>query len=315
MKARAFKSNPLNPIRSEHDNLKVAGVTFLISRHPSVRLRIRNPLYRHFLTGAPASKGDTGIIVRLQLGSLPPLERQKKLFDTGESWSLFHDEKYHWISYHPLCYQKPFWVARFDHKVKRVVIFYGPQGQPEAKKTKELGHPICYPLDQLLLMHFLAPRKGILTHAAGVVRNGKAFIFAGASGAGKSTFSQLLAEARVGKLLSDERVIVREIDGVMQAFGTPWAGTAGIARNGNAPLAGIYFLKHGLSNHLKKLAAGDASDKFLPLVSIPWYDPDTMSQIIAFAKHLVAKVPVYEMSFTPDRSAVDFFWQFQKKPS
>jgi hypothetical protein len=51
------------------------------------------------------------------------------------------------------------------------------------------------------------------------------------------------------------------------------------------------------------------------LVSIPWYDPDTMSQIIAFAKHLVAKVPVYEMSFTPDRSAVDFFWQFQKKPS
>ena len=137
-------------------------------------------------------------------------------------------------------------------------------------------------------------------------------IFPGASGAGKSTFSLLLAEAKIGQLLSDERVIVREIDGTMQAFGTPWAGTAGIARNGSAPLGGIYFLKHGQSNHIEKLAAGEALDKFLPLVSIPWYDPDTMARIIAFAKHLITQVPVYEMSFKPDRSAVDCFWRFQK---
>jgi hypothetical protein len=113
-------------------------------------------------------------------------------------------------------------------------------------------------------------------------------------------------------LLSDERVIVREIDGTMQAFGTPWAGTAGIARNADAPLAGIYFLKHGQSNHIEKLAAGDALDKMLPLISIPWYDHEVMSRIVAFAKQLVAKVPAYEMGFKPDRSAVDFFLKFQK---
>jgi hypothetical protein len=178
-----------------------------------------------------------------------------------------------------------------------------------------LDNPVCYPLDQLLLMYFLATRQGVLTHAAGVVRGGKAMIFPGCSGAGKSTFSQLLAAARVGKLLSDERVIVREINGTMRAFGTPWTGTAGIARNVNAPLAGIYFLKHGQRNHMRKMAAKDILDRLLPLLSIPWYDPDTMSPIIAFAKHLVARVPAYEMSFKPDRSAVDFFWQFQKSIS
>jgi hypothetical protein len=292
--------------------LRIAGILLAVASEQVIRLRIVNPLYRSFIAAATADEENLKIGVSLALGQLPPLDRLEKIYDTGESWSMYRDEKNFWITMAPPQHAEPFWIARFDRKVSRVTVYCRSISPAPGKKKTDLDMPIGYPLDQLLLMHFLAPRKGILTHAAGVVRNGKAFIFAGASGAGKSTFSQLLAEARVGKLLSDERMIVREIDGVMQAFGTPWAGTAGIARNGNAPLAGIYFLKHGPRNHLKKLAAGDASDKFLPLVSIPWYDPDTMSQIIAVAKRLVAKVPVYEMSFTPDRSAVDFFWQFQK---
>ena len=99
----------------------------------------------------------------------------------------------------------------------------------------------------------------------------------------------------------------------MQAFGTPWAGTAGIARDGSAPLAGIFFLKHGKYNRIEKLAASVAADRLLPLASIPWYDPDTLAPIVAFAKRLAAKVPVYELSFIPDSSAVRFFWNFVKK--
>jgi hypothetical protein len=125
----------------------------------------------------------------------------------------------------------------------------------------------------------------------------------------------MLADAGIGRLLSDERVIVREMDGCMQVFGTPWAGTAAIARNADAPLAGIYFLKHGRDNHIEKLSAHEALDRLLPLVSIPWYDPDTMSRIVAFAKRVTARVPAYDMSFKPDRSAVDCFWQFQKTQS
>jgi len=255
------------------------------------------------------------ISVHLVLGRLPALERLEKIFDTNESWSLFRDDKYHWVSYHPALHPKPFWTARFARGTKIVTVFYQPQEAAVGKKRVEIGHPICYPLDQLLLMYFLAGRKGILTHAAGIVRKGQAFIFAGASGAGKSTFSQLLAEAKVGKLLSDERMIVREIDGIMQAFGTPWAGTAGSAHNGQAPLAGIFILQHGPDNHIEKIGAGDALDKLLPMFSIPWYDPDTMPSIIAFAKRLVAKVPAYVMRFRPERSAADFFQRFIKNQS
>jgi hypothetical protein len=107
-------------------------------------------------------------------------------------------------------------------------------------------------------------------------------------------------------------MIVREIKGGMVAFGTPWAGTAGIARAGCAPLAGIFFLKHGKNNRMEKLDAAAAADRLLPMASVPWYDPDTAAPIIAFAKRLMARVPAYEMRFMPDGSAIDFFRDFLK---
>ena len=295
--------------------MSIAGVDFAVTSGQAIRLRIDNPLYRSFCSRICQGKKSQNIRVNLSAGRLPALERLEKIFDTNESWALFRDKKYRWVSYQPPSHPRPFWIARFDHEVKRVTIFYGPQDAPVRKKRMELRHPICYPLDQLLLMYFLARRKGILTHAAGVVKKGRAFLFAGASGAGKSTFSQLLAGARVGKLLSDERMIVREIDGTMQAFGTPWAGTAGIARKGQAPLAGIFILQHGTDNHIEKIGARDALDNLLPMFSIPWYDPDTMPAIIAFAKRLVAKVPAYVMRFRPEPSAADFFQRFIENQS
>ena len=41
----------------------------------------------------------------------------------------------------------------------------------------------------------------------------------------------------------------------------------------------------------------------------------TMAPIIAFAKRLAATVPAYEMNFTPDRWAIDFFLKFTKNTS
>lgn len=292
--------------------LRIADVTLAVSCPPGMRLQNQDPLYRIFFANADHGNNNSRIGVRLVLGRMPDLSRLQKLFDTRESWTIYGSASGYWLSLHPTVHLQPFWIARFDRRANWAIVYCRSFLAGAGEKKHDLANPICYPLDQLLLMYFLAPRRGILTHAAGVVRGGRAMIFPGCSGAGKSTFSELLAAAKVGKLLSDERMIIREIDGTMRAFGTPWAGTAGIARNADAPLAGIYFLKHCPNNHIEKLAAGDALDKLLPLISIPWYDPDTMSRIIAFAKHLVAKVPVYEMSFKPDRSAVDFFWQFQK---
>ncbi len=235
----------------------------------------------------------------------------EKKFDTRDSWTAYRKGRNYWLSLAPLPDQEPMWVVRFTSGMKRVDLFCRARRQGKGDR-RIIDLPLVYPLDQLLMMYYFSRRKGMLAHAAGMVHKGKAYLFAGASGAGKSTFSLLLAAARAGKMLSDERMIVREIKGKMIAFGTPWAGTAGIARNGNAPLAGIFFLKHGTANGLKKLTTAEALDRILPVVSIPWYDPEPMTKIIAFSKRVITAAPCYEFSFTPDNSAVDFFLGFQK---
>ncbi|MFH2108234.1 MAG: hypothetical protein ABII93_06155 [Chrysiogenia bacterium] len=309
--------NPVADIDSLHDKLKfrIAGVLLSVSGARALRLRIGNPLYRSFLSRHLQDAGGREIDIRLHTGQFPPAEKMEKIFDTRESWSLFREKNDLRILFRSPRLAEPLWAARFDRRASRVEYYCPPLQPLPGKRTIEMLCPLAYPLDQLLLMYYFARRRGILIHAAGMVHRGQAFIFSGASGAGKSTFSELLVTAGTGKVLSDERMIVREIDGVMQAFGTPWAGTAGIGRSGSAPLAGIFFLKHGKGNCIERLDGAAAADRLLPLSSIPWYDPDTAAPIIAFAKRIFTAVPAYEFRFTPDRSAIDFFWKFIKKTS
>jgi len=295
-------------------NLRIGGIDLVLFATSTQRLRISNPLYRPFVVAAGAEGKSPRIPIRLKTDLWPDYRHLAKLFDTQDSWSLHGDGERFWISLSPPPHEHPLWVAGFDRRVKRVDLYCQVKPAKNGKKGI-VDLPLVYPLDQLLLMHFLATRQGMLLHTAGMIYKGKTYLFTGASGAGKSTFSGLLAQAGVGRLLSDERMIVREIDGAMVAFGTPWSGTAGIARNGSAPLAGIFFLKHGKGNRCEKLDPAAAGDLLLPLASIPWYDPASMAPIIAFAKRLTAKVPAYELNFLPDRSAVDFFLEFIKRTS
>ena len=289
--------------------LQIAAVSIVISPDPEIRLLAPDLLYQKFY-GAETSI--SRIQARLVLGKMPDLSRLQKTFDTRESWTLFSDPRGFWIRFQSALQADPYWIARSDRQANQVIVYCGPPLVEATEEKNKLSNPVCYPLDQLLLMYHLAYRDGILVHAAGVELEGRGFIFPGCSGAGKSTLTRLFAAARTGNLLSDERVVLRRTGADWQVYGTPWAGTEGIGSNGRAPLAGIFFLKHAAHNQLKKITADNALERLLPILSIPWYDPEVMARVIASAKQLTAKVPSYEMSFTPDNSAVDFFIGSQK---
>ena len=84
----------------------------------------------------------------------------------------------------------------------------------------------------------LAREGGLLVHAASAVRGGRAFLFAGVSGAGKTTISRL-APPDVTLLTDEISYLRREGDGYA-AFGTPFAGElAKPGENVRAPLAAL----------------------------------------------------------------------------
>jgi len=302
------------PIISPQDGcwLHIASVGIEISPDPGIHLLDPDPLYRKFFGGVAVEKSISRIRARLVLGKMPDLSRLQKLFDTRESWSIYSDPRGYWIRFQSVLQADPFWIARFDRQASRVVVYCGSPLIVTSGGGNDLANPICYPLDQLLLMVHLGYRDGLLVHAAGIDLDGRGFIFPGCSGAGKSTLTRLFAMEGRGNLLSDERVVLRLAGAGWQVYGTPWAGTAGIGSNGRAPLAGMFFLRHDQENQICKITADNALERLLPILSIPWYDHEVMSRVIAQAKQLTANVPAYELSFKPDSSALDFLIESQK---
>lgn len=159
-----------------------------------------------------------------------------------------------------------------------------------------------YSIDTALrIVHslILAREGGLLVHAASAVRDGKAFLFAGVSGAGKTTISRL-APADV-TLLTDEISYLRRNGPGYVAHGTPFAGElAKVGENVQAPLAALYLLQQGTENAIEPVSAGDAARSVLENVLFFTHDPELVSMVFDSACDLVRCVPVYRLTFVPD---------------
>jgi hypothetical protein len=159
-----------------------------------------------------------------------------------------------------------------------------------------------YSIDSALrIIHslILAREGGLLVHAASAVRNGKAFLFAGLSGAGKTTISRL-APADVTLLTDEISYLRRDGDGYV-AYGTPFAGElAKVGENVQAPLAALYLLRQGPENAIEPVSAGDAVRSLLENILFFVQDSELVSLVFESACELVKRVPVYRLTFVPD---------------
>ena len=163
--------------------------------------------------------------------------------------------------------------------------------------------PFHYPQDQILLTLALAGR-GAVVHAGGVSLRGKGILYAGPSGAGKTTLSRLLAAAG-HEILSDDRVIVRRDAGGFALHGTPWPGEGGYAAPGVLPLAAAVFLAKGSENRLRRLAPRDLARRLLPVMSVPWFDGELAGRYLELCEDLAARCPAFELAFRPDGGAIE----------
>jgi hypothetical protein len=146
----------------------------------------------------------------------------------------------------------------------------------------------------------LAKEGGFLVHAASAVRNGRAFIFAGVSGAGKTTISRLAPKDAT--LLTDEISYVRkQEDGSYAAFGTPFTGElAKLGENIQAPIAALYLLKQGPENRIDSVSGIEATRALLSNILFFAEDAGLVRQVFDAACEFTSRVPVYRLTFLPD---------------
>jgi hypothetical protein len=183
--------------------------------------------------------------------------------------------------------------------------------EPAARRGWIRSSANPYAIDAVLrITHtlMLVRQGGFLLHSASAVRNGKAFLFAGVSGAGKTTISRLApADAT---LLTDEISYVRKQDGSMGgphksdgyvAFGTPFAGELGKpGENISAPVAALYLLAKGPENRIEPVSVADAGRELLANMLFFAEDQELVRSAFETACDFVHDVPVYRLTFMPD---------------
>jgi hypothetical protein len=164
-----------------------------------------------------------------------------------------------------------------------------------------------YSIDAVLrIVHtlVLARQGGFLLHSASAMRNGKAFLFAGVSEAGKTTISRLAPPDAT--LLTDEISYVRRKDARKQdagyiAYGTPFTGElAKLGENVSAPIAALYLLAKGKENRIDPILPAEAARSLLANLLFFAEDAELVQSIFHSAFEFVSRVPVSRLTFVPD---------------
>lgn len=146
---------------------------------------------------------------------------------------------------------------------------------------------------------------GLFLHSSAVVLDGRAYLFSGHSGAGKSTHTRLWQGVfgPAACVINDDKPALRRVDGRWMVYGTPWCGKDGINENAAAPLAGICYLKKAKKNEIRRLSSREAMAQILAQTIYKFPDRDHLNKLFDLMNMLLQEIPVFELENLPEPDA------------
>lgn len=246
------------------------------------------------------------ITIEASWGETPLEPHGTVLFESGASWRLIRTSDEFVFTCRSSLREPPTYViARFaDERFTHGTVTLDPRHFPDRSAP---AFALDYPLDELVWVHNLARGRGVELHACGVRdAAGRVYVFAGQSGAGKSTTARLWAGRRGFTVLSDERLVVRTDRDPPIVYGTPWHGDAELASPASGVLGGVFLLRQATANAATPLPPPIAAAQLLSCAFLPFYDPRAVAHTVDAVERIVASTSVSILSFAADPSIVDF---------
>ena len=163
-------------------------------------------------------------------------------------------------------------------------------------------------LDNSLMVMYTfatAPFGTLEMHASVVSNSGKAYLFLGKSGTGKSTHSRLWLQNVPGtELVNDDNPVMRvQEDGSVLLYGSPWSGKTPCYKNVSLPVGAIVRIRRAPENRISRLpmvqayaSVASSCSGFRPEKAIADGLHATLSQV-------AMNVPCYVLDCLPDAGA------------
>lgn len=135
-------------------------------------------------------------------------------------------------------------------------------------------------------------------------REGDAILFTAPSGTGKSTQAELWERFAGSETLNGDRSVLRRVNGVWTAFGSPFAGSSQIFRRESAPVRALVVLRQAPENTIRRLSQAEAFRAIYSESILPRWNTQAHQRVIELVTEIVSEIPVYLLACTPDERPV-----------
>lgn len=144
----------------------------------------------------------------------------------------------------------------------------------------------------------------VVFHGAVLAKSNRAYAFTAKSGVGKTTHTRLWLTEFGSEVhyINGDKPIIRIVNGVPYAYGTPWRGKEGYGTNESAPLAAIALLERGENNAAEIIDSSQGVVRLVKQVYIP-KDPVCASLAMRVADRILASVRFIELKCNMDNEA------------
>ena len=150
-----------------------------------------------------------------------------------------------------------------------------------------------------------APSKAIAIHASAIVYKGRAWLYTGKSGTGKSTHARLIHQCFTNvELLNDDSPIVRIENGKCMVYGSPWSGKTSCYKQQRVELGGIVRLTQDTQNKIELLTIHQAIGVLLPSFPPELYLNEVGQQhVICMISDILDVAKIYSLRCLPNKEA------------
>lgn len=293
--------------------LAVGGLTLRLLTEDEQLVASDHPLMAPFRLAAPAADRRADITIRARFTDGPLMTAGTPRFEGGDAWLLHIDLAGHGegAGDHIItccthgAARTAYKQARFNADLSDGEVVVSRRHFAAELAAGATISPLDYPLDEVLMIHALARGRGVAVHASGLRdASGRAFVFAGQSGAGKSTIARLLADVPGLTLLSDERLVIRTDGDQPIVFGTPWHGDALFVSAASGPLGGVFFLQQAPAHQIVAVSPAQASARLLACAFLPFHDRAAVDATCRAIEGITQAAPIAELRFAKHASVL-----------